>query len=85
MDEVEALLRECMCSGTGASIIREVHRTSPEDPFAVPKSNGDMEIIWDGEPLGISTKNMVSWSVALSKNRRAYRWIRTVSIIVRFT
>ncbi len=53
MDEVEALLRECKCSRTGASIIREVHRTSPEDPFAVPKSNGDMEIIWDGEPLGI--------------------------------
>ena len=52
MDEIEQLLKECRDIRTGAPIVREVHRTSPNDPMAVPISNGDMEIIWDGEVLG---------------------------------
>lgn len=53
MDEIEQLLRECRDIRTGAPVVGEIHRTSPDDPMATPDSNGDLEVIWTGDTLGI--------------------------------
>lgn len=53
MDTIEKLLRDCRDLRTGLPVVREIYRTSADDPMGVPASNGDMEVLWDGEPLGI--------------------------------
>jgi predicted AlkP superfamily phosphohydrolase/phosphomutase len=54
MDAIETLLRSCREPRTGRPVVREIYRTSPGDPMAVPPSNGDIEVLWDGEPLGFA-------------------------------
>jgi predicted AlkP superfamily phosphohydrolase/phosphomutase len=52
MDEIEKLLRDCRDLRTGSPVVREIYRTSPDDPIGVPRSTGDLEVLWEGEPLG---------------------------------
>ncbi len=48
---VRADLMACRCGRTGRPVVREILRPHGADPFAVPDTDGDLEIIWDGLPL----------------------------------
>jgi|AntAceMinimDraft_11_1070367.scaffolds.fasta_scaffold01386_3 predicted AlkP superfamily phosphohydrolase/phosphomutase len=54
MDAVDTLLREVRDVRTGLPVVKDIYRTSPGDPMAVPKSNGDIEVLWDGQPTGFT-------------------------------
>jgi hypothetical protein len=58
MDGIEKLLRDCRDLRTGLPVVREIYRASADDPMGVPTSNGDMEVLWDGEPQGFSHSDL---------------------------
>lgn len=51
-EAVSADLMACRCSRTGRPVVREILRPHGADPAAVPETDGDLEVVWDGLPVG---------------------------------
>jgi hypothetical protein len=51
LDDVEALLRDCVDPATGASVVESIERPAGDDPMVLDSSLSDLVVVWAGCPL----------------------------------
>lgn len=52
LDRVEAALRACVDTRTGEPVVREITRSTLNDPMSLPDTQADLSILWNRSPVG---------------------------------